>query len=449
VFPDPDDPQALSFQNDVRDPLRRLLQPDPVFSTLHYRALAHYRHRAADDSAYWGRWTREAVYHLFQFEGEAAGGEWRRLVESPEAQADPERRLTLADEVTGTAYIEDAGGQVRPRRRQDGSRMVAPADLILAFYHVARAKIDLARRGGAPTDDKVWGEAEEALARVDQLQLDFGRVVPEARLAFVRAALARLRDRDRARAILDEARGKAPREPGGASDPRAEAFRPGGEWFDLETESADVLATLRGREAQDHYRRALRWAVTFGGGRPPELVVRLREGLARTCLFFDQVADALAVVRDVQGRLRELPHGEAAPLAMLTVEVLLRAGWPSEALAANPWRDLPVEAAADLLDQRARLAFADVEAHLDLHDPNSASRACEAAAEAVSFVRPGQRDASGRDRRTIPCRRHEGPATATPAEVGLVGVPLAAPARKYPPPRPADPRSAAAGPHWC
>src|SRR5262249_39711355 len=98
----------------------------------------------------------------------------------------PAWRKELAEEVVGRAYLED-DTPARPRLRRDGTRMIAPADLVLALYHLANAHIELAR-ANPKTAPAQWKEAGAALGRLELATLGLhGPMLRPASVARVRA----------------------------------------------------------------------------------------------------------------------------------------------------------------------------------------------------------------------------------------------------------------------
>ena len=119
ISPDEADPDALRLQAEVVRPLRELLRENEIFSVLHADAVPYFLRRAAAGGISPGRLTeylREAVFHRFQFEGEAASRWWQ---EQLRAAAGPVARRALAGELARGLEYTDQHGTARvlgPRR---------------------------------------------------------------------------------------------------------------------------------------------------------------------------------------------------------------------------------------------------------------------------------------------------------------------------------------------
>jgi hypothetical protein len=183
----PDEPTAVRFHPVVLVPMRRVLRSQPVFRHLHERAAAHYAEKARIDREHWDRWMREAVYHRFQLDGAAASPYWREALDQVEI-GEPERREALAAELLEPDYVDAEG---RPHDVDGSGPVVAPETVIDAHFARASALAQMARTARVSPDDQLWSRAEENLAAVEHGHRELGRqVVPEWRLAYVRAALA-------------------------------------------------------------------------------------------------------------------------------------------------------------------------------------------------------------------------------------------------------------------
>ena len=122
--PDKDDPYALRLQTEVVRPLRELLGKNPIFSILHADAAEYFLRRAAEEGARTADGTagasqrdrtaeflREAVYHRFQSEGEAASRWWEDQIR---IAAGPVARRALADELARRPEYTDLEGPPAP-----------------------------------------------------------------------------------------------------------------------------------------------------------------------------------------------------------------------------------------------------------------------------------------------------------------------------------------------
>ncbi|HEX8200697.1 MAG TPA: hypothetical protein VF590_09435, partial [Isosphaeraceae bacterium] len=339
---------------------------------LHDAALAYYRAAADADPTQRILLTCEATYHDFQRHGAAAGGRWRAAIDAPALRRDPAARLALAEEVTGTAYVDDDG---EPREWGVGQPLIDPADLAYAHAHRARAHLDLTRRESGDAEWH-WKEVGGALGHHDRLAGRHpGATAPPATLAPVRAA------------------GLAHRgDTGGALD----ALAPASEALDL----ADLIAGWRMRGdllrdqvrpdlagAADSYRTALELMARAPERFLPADRFEIREFLARVELDRDRMAEALAACPDSIEVARFLPNdrigqselltgGELARnrmaegswvdpalgvrLVLLRRTILLRSGRPQRALSE------PIPEAIGFLARLGDWNGADAEAELDL-----------------------------------------------------------------------------------
>ncbi|MET0133691.1 MAG: peptidoglycan-binding domain-containing protein [Kibdelosporangium sp.] len=183
VSPVPEDPESLRFHPNVLAPMRRVIRAHPVYASLHLAAVDYFERKAAEDAERWDHWIGEAIYHRFQVDGPDAAGYWRLALDRVDLD-DPQRRADLAEQLLGWDYI-DRDGDPRPWR--DGVRLIAPETVVQARFELASALTQIARMSGVEAADQLWSRAEENFAKVQHSRLN---VVPEWRLAYVRAALA-------------------------------------------------------------------------------------------------------------------------------------------------------------------------------------------------------------------------------------------------------------------
>ncbi|MCE6998161.1 peptidoglycan-binding protein [Saccharothrix sp. S26] len=273
VVPVPGEPDSLRFAPAVAEPMRRLVRPHPVHDRLHADAVAFFEHKAETDPDRWDRWTREAVYHRFRLEGPTAVDYWRAALDRVEL-GEARRRAALAEEVLGSDYV-DADGDPLP---WDGrTPIVTRATVVEARYELAAALTQVARVDGVEAADQLWSRAEENFAAVVRDRAEPGvDVVPDWRLAYVRAALAlKSGDAATAQAELEDA---LPDSVGTKDEVR------------LRVLLGDVLMLLGDRHAPDEYRRAAEAAVRVGSHRwePP---IRLR--VVRAHRHFGRVDEAI------------------------------------------------------------------------------------------------------------------------------------------------------------
>ncbi|MEU4746764.1 hypothetical protein AB0G02_40790, partial [Actinosynnema sp. NPDC023658] len=250
VVPVPGELDALRFTGGVAEPMRRLIRHHGVHDRLHAAAVEFFETKAEADPERWDRWTREAVYHRFRLLGPTAADYWREALDRVEL-GEADRRAALAQEVLGPDYV-DADGE--PRRWDDDTPVVGRDSVVEARYELAAALTQMARLGGVTAADQLWSRAEENYTAVVREQRRRGvDVVPDWRLAYVRAALA-LKCGDPTTA-KDELERALPR----ARDTKDEVR--------LRILLGDVLLLLGDRQAPDEYRRAAEAAVRVGARR--------------------------------------------------------------------------------------------------------------------------------------------------------------------------------------
>jgi hypothetical protein len=307
--------EALLFTPDVLQPMRALLleQEDAVFFPLHEKALAYYRQRAEKDAGNRLRWLRECIYHDFQRRGEAAGAAWREWLESEAFRTQPAWRKELAEEVVGRAYTED-DTPPRPLRHRDGSRMIAQSDLVLAYYHLTAAHIDLARANPAAALSE-WKEAAAAFGLLELANLNLHEPMPRAAgVAIVRALL--LADRGEVNSALALLRIAQTL---GDADERLRALR----------EIAALRARLGRRDALKAYTELL------GHWVPPVERVDVLGRYARVLLHFDQIEEALQqCTRALDAAAKLHVRDDEDQLGPLYRQILLRQGCPAQASKA-------------------------------------------------------------------------------------------------------------------
>jgi hypothetical protein len=309
----------LVLSTDVLNPMRDLLreQEKNVFVPLHEAALAYFRRKADSDPDNRLRWLREVVYHDFQLRGESAGADWRDLIESEECRSHPEWRRDLAQEVVGRSYIEDTPAP-RPLQRRDGKRMIAPDDLVLAYFHLGTAHIDLARADTSAADPH-WKEAIDAAGRLDQAVLGLSGPLPRAAGVLLFQALVRARlGRNEIPFALTLLRAV---QAIGDHDERRRAL----------LEIADLQVHLGDRRAQGSYVESL------DAGLAGEERLHVLERLAEELLMGDQISAALARCEEAVDIAGECNLSRRrTQLDLLRRRVLLRAGRPAAALELLP-----------------------------------------------------------------------------------------------------------------
>lgn len=365
--------EVLIFSPDVLTPMRGLLleQEESVFIPLHRRALAYFRRKAQEAEAlkqdpmpYW----RQMLFHDFQQRGEQAGQDWRTLLLS---NSSPAWRKALAEEVVGRDYVSDDDPPT-PLERKNGARMIAPADLIFAYFQLARALVDQGRVVSAV--DAAWSEASEAFDRLDKFDPN---TAADPQIALLRGELALHDARDYLGRQVEAERAHGQKTADLALQALARAIGNGDRQSQIAALwlRADFLAEQGQREAISDYN----WLETLLGfaEEQPDLQ-KLRESRARVNLAFDKYSEALAdAAKAFQEALLRGIETEAAQLDLLCRELFLRSGRP---LKATRWRQRAIELGQPtalsletwedsfgFVKARARLALLDPHGALELH----------------------------------------------------------------------------------
>ncbi len=194
ISPDGADPDALRLQAEVVRPLRELLQENEIFSVLHADASAYFLRRAAAETAASGglpgessprrltEYLREAVFHRFQFEGDAASRWWEEQVRT--ADGPVARRALTGELVRGLEYTDRQGRPVSWGR--DGI-LVSEQTLQQARLEFCIASAELATvQAPLRPEDPLWLDASDALERLRSGPAD---TLPAGRVALARAAV--------------------------------------------------------------------------------------------------------------------------------------------------------------------------------------------------------------------------------------------------------------------
>lgn len=293
---------ALSFHQDVLNPMRDLLRKHPVYAALHRAAADYFTRRAEEEPVHRVVYTREVIYHRFQLEGEGAGGFWEALMESPSVGRDPEARRAFAEEVCGPEYVDD---EHRPLPHGDGSA-VSTRTLARAFFEQARAKVELARARTPSLQGRLWQEAQSAFRAFELIQEGWrGPAAPPWRVLVVRAAL-QSREGESARALksLQRALKIVPRT---------------AERVEVESELARLCESAgQYGEAAAHYRAAVALRVKLGDDEANVWALSL--ALAHSQRLNQNFDEAVRVYRSILEGARE--SGDTA----LEVETRLALG---------------------------------------------------------------------------------------------------------------------------
>ena len=191
ISPDEADPDALRLQPEVVRPLRELLREHDIFSLLHADASAYFLRRAAAEAARNGEissarlteYLREAVFHRFQSEGDAASRWWQEQIRA--ADGPVARRALTGELASGLEYTDR---ERRPLRWGGDGTMVSVQIRQQARLEFCIASAELATvQTPLRPQDPVWLDASDALERLRNGPTDTLRA---GRVALARAAVA-------------------------------------------------------------------------------------------------------------------------------------------------------------------------------------------------------------------------------------------------------------------
>jgi len=236
---------ALRFHPEVLNPMRRLLQRQPIFIELHRTAVTFFESQAEAEPQRWVRATREAIYHRFQLEGAPALAYWQDKMRAPQAIENPGNARELAEEITGSEYINEHGA---PHEREDGALMITKLGLAEAHFVMARAVLSLSHLS---TDTSVnVSEAVSLLQRAKALQKEAQQ--SEAGVEVVSLCVARL---------IAAARRSGEGETAEAVAPDLEAARLSARTDDerllVEIQTGEVFSVMHPQRAAQHFKAAL------------------------------------------------------------------------------------------------------------------------------------------------------------------------------------------------
>ncbi|GAA2752999.1 hypothetical protein [Kitasatospora cinereorecta] len=313
----------------VREPLRQLLRPKRVFTALHERAREYYERLAEREPERWSLWTREALYHRFQVDGDAAVPAWRAALEYT-------HRLGRSD------WSEDLARDLVALKEDDGAAPTVPGSLMAearyqAHLELARCSADQARADLVSPDNQLWSMVESHLDAADRLLAHrpggptpaTGHVILHANLALVRGAPQEARRR-----LAGPLPGMSPTEERDAALLRAEATA-------AETGSAESNAAAT-RDRQE----ALERSVGLGDDTGAALILL---ELLRDSIEADRPEDALARVTRERTAPLTPQLGRVARLG--SAAALIRLGRPASGLAevTGHWDTISLEGGARAL----------------------------------------------------------------------------------------------------
>jgi hypothetical protein len=143
---------GLQFGPEVRNPLRRILRQEQVFSLLHHDAANWYARKAEQDPDNWVRWKTEELYHLTQLDGTRGMEQWRRLLAGDEPPG-LAARWSIAQLVFDRDFLQ-AGTEDAP----------APGAAIIAEAHFELASV-AAQEGAVEPDARARADKWTAARR--------------------------------------------------------------------------------------------------------------------------------------------------------------------------------------------------------------------------------------------------------------------------------------------
>jgi tetratricopeptide (TPR) repeat protein len=191
IRPDETDHDALRLQAEVIRPLRALLRENEIFSVLHADASAYFLRRAAAETARNNEtsparlteYLREAVFHRFQFEGDAASGWWQEQIRAADG---PVARRALTGELARGLEYTDQERRPAPGGRDGTLVSVETLQQARLEFCIASAELATVQTPLRP-EDSVWLDASDALERLRNGPTD---TLPAGRVALARAAVA-------------------------------------------------------------------------------------------------------------------------------------------------------------------------------------------------------------------------------------------------------------------
>jgi tetratricopeptide (TPR) repeat protein len=195
ISPDRADPDALQLQAEVVRPLRELLRENQIFSVLHADAAEYFLRRAAAQTPRSGgargeiphdrraEYLREAVFHRFQFQGDAASQWWAEQLQAADGAV--ARRALTGELARGLEYTDRQG---RPESWGRDGILVSEQTLQRARLEFCIASAELATvHAPLRPQDSLWLDASDALERLHGGPAD---ALPGGRIALARAAVA-------------------------------------------------------------------------------------------------------------------------------------------------------------------------------------------------------------------------------------------------------------------
>ncbi|SFR29082.1 hypothetical protein SAMN04488564_1176 [Lentzea waywayandensis] len=325
----------LRFHPDVLVPMRRLIRPREIHRRLHEDAVAYFELRAGEDPEQWKRWTTEAIFHQFQLEGAGAAAYWRSALDRVEL-GDADVRAHLADEVLCRDYLDDDG---QPLLWDGSEPVISPETVVEARYELAAASTQEARVLGVVDDDQRWSQVVEQLTLIERSGLE--HVIPEHRLAYVRAALKfQTGDSAAAEALVREAL------------PHARHTQDEVRLYVL---LADIRLQQGFADAPSLYLRAVHAAERLSAWKwAPALRCRVVRAHQRLGQLWEAMRELELILADV-----DLPADQRAELDLVAVELGLASGrltWAAEHAHKPDRHSINVEAAQVALARRDPLS---------------------------------------------------------------------------------------------
>jgi hypothetical protein len=172
------------LQPELVQPMRYLLQYQPVHAELHRTAAKYFEGQAEAAPDIAGPLLQEALYHHFQADGPAAADAWRRLLGSPLGQL-PGVREQLASSLVGGNYVDD---RKRPLRHAQKGTIIGVDTLAEAHFDLSSVSVRKTLESDELSD--LVETARYHMSAVLQLERELGRqVIQPERRALVEAAL--------------------------------------------------------------------------------------------------------------------------------------------------------------------------------------------------------------------------------------------------------------------
>ena len=160
----PGDDSTVVFHTDVLAPMRLLISGHRVFGELHEAFVAHFDSLAEAHPEHWVTYTKEALYHRFQWGDPQAEEILIEVFLKAGELGSPECVREIAEEVLGAEYLDEG----QPRLRVNGEPLISRTAIVRSHLSLAGAVAHgyLGKPAINPSDP-AWSEVERRLALVD------------------------------------------------------------------------------------------------------------------------------------------------------------------------------------------------------------------------------------------------------------------------------------------